>query len=154
MPGPIVFQALLPDTFGSPQNAFWIGAFSTVIITGIYTVFGGMRAIMNTATPQAVIILVGSFVITAIGLDKLGAAGASWCAMCKPQRRHFALWRPPDPDPAFPLAGRADRLAHHRHLVLVHRPVHRPAARPLGEGSAPPPGAARSSAACSRCGRC
>ncbi len=60
--GAIVFQALLPDTFGSPQNAFWVGAFATVIITGIYTVFGGMRAIMSTATPQAVIILLGSFI--------------------------------------------------------------------------------------------
>ncbi len=66
--GAVVFQALLPDTFGAPENAFWVGAFATVIITGIYTVFGGMRAIMNTATPQAVIILLGSFTITAIGL--------------------------------------------------------------------------------------
>lgn len=41
--GAIVFQALLPDVFGSPDNAFWVGAFGTVIITGIYTVFGGMR---------------------------------------------------------------------------------------------------------------
>ena len=34
-----------------------------------------MRAIMSTATPQAVIILLGSFVITAIGLAKLGGWG-------------------------------------------------------------------------------
>src|SRR5918994_2547917 len=72
--GAIVFQTLLPDTFGSPDNAFWVGAFTTVILTGIYTVFGGMRAIMATATPQAIIILLGSFVITWVGLDKLGAS--------------------------------------------------------------------------------
>ena len=65
--GAIVFQALLPDTFGSPDNAFWVGAFTTVILTGIYTVFGGMRAIMATAAPQAVIILFGSLVITLLG---------------------------------------------------------------------------------------
>ncbi len=53
-----------------------------MIITGIYTVFGGMRAIMNTATPQAVIILFGSFVITAIGLSKLGGWG-ELVAMCQ-----------------------------------------------------------------------
>jgi len=69
--GAVVFQALLPDTFGAPENAFWVGAFTTVILTGIYTVFGGMRAIMNTATPQAVIILLGSFLITAVGLSRL-----------------------------------------------------------------------------------
>lgn len=101
--GAVVFQALLPDTFGSPQNAFWVGAFSTVIITGIYTVFGGMRAIMNTATPQAVIILFGSFVITAIGLHKLGG----WdelVATCKTNADQFALWRPLS-DPDFPWLG-------------------------------------------------
>jgi solute:Na+ symporter, SSS family len=108
--GAIVFQALLPDTFGSPQNAFWVGAFSTVIITGIYTVFGGMRAIMNTATPQAVIILFGSFVITGIGLTKLGGGEgvlAGWnelIAQCKANSTSFALWRPLS-DPDFPWLG-------------------------------------------------
>lgn len=114
--GAIVFQALLPDTFGSPQNAFWIGAFATVIITGVYTVFGGMRAIMNTATPQAVIILIGSFVITYIGLSRLsGGTGvmAGWgelVAASKTNAAEFALWRPTtldgifDPN-AFPALG-------------------------------------------------
>lgn len=108
--GAIVFQALLPDTFGSPENAFWFGAFATVIITGIYTVFGGMRAIMNTATPQAVIILFGSFVITFIGLSKLsGGAGAvaGWSELvetCKTNADAFALWRPWD-NPDFPWLG-------------------------------------------------
>jgi solute:Na+ symporter, SSS family len=112
--GAIVFQALLPDTFGSPENAFWVGAFFTVIVTGIYTVFGGMRAIMNTATPQAVIILFGSFVITAVGLSKLGGGEgiiAGWgqlVATCKTNAANFALWRPLsspfDPD-AFPWLG-------------------------------------------------
>lgn len=101
--GAIVFQALLPDTFGSPQNAFWVGAFSTVIITGVYTVFGGMRAIMSTATPQAVIILFGSFVITTIGLSKLGGWG-ELVATCKANADGFALWRPLS-DPGFPWLG-------------------------------------------------
>ncbi len=108
--GAIVFQALLPDTFGSPENAFWVGAFATVVITGVYTVFGGMRAIMATATPQAVIILLGSFVITYIGLAKLGAgAGAisGWTelvTLAKANKANFALWRPLS-DPSFPWLG-------------------------------------------------
>ncbi|MCX6998168.1 MAG: sodium:solute symporter [Kiritimatiellaeota bacterium] len=101
--GAIVFQALLPDTFGSPQNAFWVGAFATVLITGIYTVFGGMRAIMSTATPQAVIILLGSFVITYIGLSKLGGWG-ELVSMAKANSDNFALWRPLS-DPSFPWLG-------------------------------------------------
>jgi solute:Na+ symporter, SSS family len=108
--GAIVFQALLPDTFGTPDNAFWVGAFTTVILTGIYTVFGGMRAIMATATPQAVIILFGSFVITFIGLTKLGdGAGviAGWgelVSASKGNALEFALWRPLS-DPNFPWLG-------------------------------------------------
>jgi SSS family solute:Na+ symporter len=112
--GAIVFQALLPEinlTLGGIYlDAFWIGAFTTVIITGIYTVFGGMRAIMATATPQAVIILFGSFVITAIGLSRLGGdAGvvAGWgemVATCKTNADNFALWRPLS-DPDFPWLG-------------------------------------------------
>ena len=114
--GAIVFQALLPDVFrfGPPeqwgQNAFWIGAFATVLITGVYTVFGGMRAIMNTATPQAIIILFGSFVITAIGLGKLGdgqGVVAGWgelVAQCKANKEAFSLWRPLS-DPGFPWLG-------------------------------------------------
>jgi len=112
--GAIVFQALLPEVslnlFGQTLDAFWIGAFSTVIITGIYTVFGGMRAIMNTATPQAVIILLGSFIITFIGLNKLsGGAGplAGWHELvttAKTNAGGFALWRPLS-DPDFPWLG-------------------------------------------------
>lgn len=105
--GAIVFQALLPEismtVAGQTLDAFWIGAFSTVIITGVYTVFGGMRAIMATATPQAVIILFGSFVITFIGLSKLGGWG-ELVSMCKANSEQFALWRPLS-DPTFPWLG-------------------------------------------------
>jgi SSS family solute:Na+ symporter len=108
--GAIVFQALLPDTFGSRENAFWVGAFSTVLITGVYTVFGGMRAIMATAVPQAVIILLGSFVISYLGLDALSAGagvGAGWrelVAAAQTNADAFALWRPLS-DPDFPWLG-------------------------------------------------
>ncbi|HYG24114.1 MAG TPA: sodium:solute symporter [Verrucomicrobiae bacterium] len=105
--GAIVFQALLPEVAikvgGATLDAFWIGAFSTVVITGVYTVFGGMRAIMATATPQAVIILLGSFIITYIGLDKLGGWG-ELVTMAKANADQFALWRPLS-DPNFPWLG-------------------------------------------------
>lgn len=106
--GAIVFQALLPEVAvtvgGFTLNAFWIGAFSTVFITGIYTVFGGMRAIMSTATPQAVIILFGSAVITYIGLDKLGGWG-ELVSMAKANKENFALWRPLSDPAGFPWLG-------------------------------------------------
>ena len=108
--GAIVFQTLLPDTFGSRDNAFWVGAFTTVILTGIYTVFGGMRAIMATAAPQAVIILFGSLVITLTGLSQLGAGAgvvAGWgelVSTASANAAQFALWRPLS-DPDFPWLG-------------------------------------------------
>jgi SSS family solute:Na+ symporter len=95
--GAIVFQALLPELsvhiLGFTLDAFWIGAFFTVTVTGVYTVFGGMRAIMYTATPQAVIILFGSFVITAIGLNRLGGWG-ELVTLARANASNFALWHP------------------------------------------------------------
>ena len=101
--GALVFQTLLPDTFGSPENAFWIGAVSTVVLTGIYTVLGGFRAVLYTDTIQAVILLIGSACITYFGLQLLGG----WSEMqdaCRQQADRFALWRP-NSDPDFPWLG-------------------------------------------------
>ncbi len=101
--GALVFQTLLPDTFGSPENAFWVGAIATVILTGIYTVFGGLRAVLYTDTAQATILLVGSFFITFFGLQQLGGWGELQ-AICAQRADQFALWRPLS-DPDFPWLG-------------------------------------------------
>ena len=70
--GALVFMTLLPDTFGSADNAFWVGAISTVVLTGVYTIFGGLRAVLYTEVAQAVVLLIGSFFITWLGLSQLG----------------------------------------------------------------------------------
>lgn len=101
--GAVVFSALLPDTFGTPQNAFWIGAILTVVLTGVYTVFGGLRAVLYTDTAQALLLLIGSACITAIGLEKLGGWGELQ-ALAKQNAEAFSLWRPID-DPDFPWLG-------------------------------------------------
>ncbi len=101
--GAIVFQALLPDTFGSPENAFWVGAFTTVILTGIYTIFGGMRAVLYTDAAQAVILLIGSFFITYFGLRQLGGWGELQ-TFVSGNAANYALWRPLA-DPDFPWLG-------------------------------------------------
>jgi len=101
--GAVVFEALLPDTFGSPENAFWIGAFATVILTGVYTVMGGLRAVVYTEVAQTVLLLLGSIIITAVGLHYVGG----WhevIATIKPQAAHFAFWRPLS-SPDFPWLG-------------------------------------------------
>ncbi len=101
--GALVFQALLPDLFGGGTNPFWIGAFTTVILTGIYTIFGGLRAVVYTDTAQAFILLTGSFFITFFGLEKLGGWGELQAVISK-NSEHFALWRPLS-DPTFPWLG-------------------------------------------------
>lgn len=91
--GALVFMTLLPDTFGSPENAFWVGAITTVVLTGIYTVFGGLRAVLYTEVAQTVVLLLGSFFITWFGLGKLGGWGELQAAAAG-MKEDFALWRP------------------------------------------------------------
>ena len=105
--GALVFETLLPEmaiTIGSTViGPFWIGAFATVILTGLYTVFGGMRAVLYTSAPQAIILVVGSFFITYYGLGKLGGWG-ELVNMASANADQFALWRPMS-DPEFPWLG-------------------------------------------------
>jgi SSS family solute:Na+ symporter len=101
--GAVVFMTLLPDTFGSPENAFWIGAFTTVILTGIYTVVGGLRAVAYTEVAQTGVLLVGSVFVTVFGLQQLGGWDELRSALGSDPAR-FALWRPMS-DPDFPWLG-------------------------------------------------
>ncbi|GAB5521358.1 MAG: sodium:solute symporter [Rhodothermales bacterium] len=101
--GALVFQALLPDTFGSPENAFWVGAFTTVILTGVYTVFGGLRAVVYTEVAQTGLLLLGSVFITYFGLSLLGGWGELQSIVAASEQ-NFSLWRP-NSDPDFPWLG-------------------------------------------------
>ena len=105
--GAKVFETLLPEmkftVFDVTVGPFWIGAISMVIVTGIYTVFGGLRAVLYTDTAQAVILLLGSFFITWFGLSKLGG-WSELVTVCKANSEKFALWRPMT-DPEFPWLG-------------------------------------------------
>ena len=64
-----MFKKKLPN---APENAFWIGAISTVTLTGLYTIAGGLRAVLFTDSLQATILILGSCAITYFGLEKLG----------------------------------------------------------------------------------
>jgi SSS family solute:Na+ symporter len=101
--GALVFETLLPTTFGTPENAFWVGAFSTVILTGLYTVFGGLRAVVYTEVLQTGLLLLGSVFITIFGLYQLGGWGELQATLAQNPER-FALWRGLD-DPSFPWLG-------------------------------------------------
>ncbi len=95
--GAVVFNALLPElqlTIGGlTLNAFWIGAFSTVILTGVYTIFGGMRAVLFTDAVQTIVLLLGAFSITFFGLKMLGGWG-ELVNFCNEHAGQYQLWRP------------------------------------------------------------
>ncbi len=101
--GALVFRTLLPDTFGTPDDAFWVGAFTTVILTGIYTVFGGFRAVVYTEVMQTALLLIGSIFITWFGLSALGGWGELKLILAE-NANQFALWRP-NSDETFPWLG-------------------------------------------------
>ena len=101
--GAIIFSTLLPDTFGSPEAAFWVGAVATVLLTGLYTVAGGLRAVLYTDAAQALVLLIGSGAITWFGLQQLGGWGELQ-AFAASNVADYALWRPLS-DPEFPWLG-------------------------------------------------
>jgi len=101
--GAIIFSTLLPDAFGSPEAAFWAGAVATVLLTGLYTVAGGLRAVLYTDAAQALVLLVGSGAITWFGLQQLGG-WSELQAFAANNVADYALWRPLS-DPEFPWLG-------------------------------------------------
>jgi SSS family solute:Na+ symporter len=70
--GGIVFKQVfgIESIFGI--DFFWISAVGLVILTGIYTTLGGMKAVLWTSVLQTPILLIGSLAVLVIGLIKLG----------------------------------------------------------------------------------
>jgi SSS family solute:Na+ symporter len=63
--GAVVFQTLMGIDF-------WTGALIVVILTGIYTILGGLKAVVYTETLQTLVLIAGSVTVTVIGLVKIG----------------------------------------------------------------------------------
>jgi SSS family solute:Na+ symporter len=94
--GGIVFQALLGIDF-------WTGAILTLVITGIYTVAGGMRAVVYTEALQTFILIAGAISVTWIGLNH--EAIGSWANLKEiVGSEHFNMWKPID-HPQYPWTG-------------------------------------------------
>ena len=51
---------------------FWIAAIGLVIITALYTIFGGMKSVLYTSVLQTPILLLGSLIILVLGFKELG----------------------------------------------------------------------------------
>ena len=83
---------------------FWYGAIGVVVFTGMYTVIGGMKAVIYTETLQAIILILGSIIITYLGLQEVGGWAELRNTVIAASPDHFNMWRPMS-DPDFPWTG-------------------------------------------------
>lgn len=89
--GGIVFRALLPEVHFLGMDTFWIGSILLIVLTGIYTIVGGFRAVAYTETLQTFVKIIGAIMVTYFGLKALGG----WDKLkeiCGSEM--FNLWKP------------------------------------------------------------
>jgi SSS family solute:Na+ symporter len=73
------------------MDSFWIGSLLVVILTGLYTVLGGLRAVAYTEALQTFILVIGSGLVTFYGLEALGG----WSVLRETLGSDmFNLWKP------------------------------------------------------------
>ncbi|MDX1530191.1 MAG: sodium:solute symporter, partial [Rhodothermales bacterium] len=91
--GAVVFTAIGVE--------FWTGALIVVVITGVYTIFGGLRAVLYTDLVQMFVLIGGAVTVTLMGLAELGG----WGALTSTVPDSFLdMWKPTT-DPSFPWTG-------------------------------------------------
>jgi Na+/proline symporter len=115
--GALVIKTL----FGIPIMTSIVAA---AVLTGIYTVVGGLLAVVVTGALQTVILLAGSIILTIISLVKIGG----WQGLVRKYRSGQADHVPPGRGPGqsavvFGISG----LSGHWPVVLVCRPDDSPA---------------------------
>ncbi len=89
--GGVVFSVLLPELSFMGLDSFWIGSILVIVITGLYTVLGGMSAVAYTEALQTVILIIGSALVTYFGLEALGG----WSELKEILGSEmFNLWKP------------------------------------------------------------
>ena len=99
--GGVVFSTLLPEVqvkLGPVEiNSFWIGSVLVIVLTGLYTILGGMRAVAYNDAVQTLVLITGSGVLTFYGLCILGDWNLvhGWAELrriCGSEM--FNLWKP------------------------------------------------------------
>jgi len=97
--GGIVFSTLLPTwrfhLAGWNIDSFWIGSIAVIVLTGVYTVLGGLRAVAYTEALQTVVLVLGSVLVTLFGLHALGGWAELRSAVGSEM---FNLWKPLVPE--------------------------------------------------------
>ena len=93
--GGVVFGSLLPElqitVGGVVIDSFWLGSIAVIVLTGLYTMIGGMRAVAYNDAVQVVVLITGSALLTIYGLVKLGG-WSELRTLCGSEM--FNLWKP------------------------------------------------------------
>ncbi|WP_257666355.1 sodium:solute symporter [Parapedobacter tibetensis] len=93
--GGMVFTVLLPEVSFMGLDSFWVGSVLIIILTGIYTVLGGMKAVAYTEAFQTVVLILGSALVTILGLQAIGG----WSELkLTVGDEMFNLWKPLVPE--------------------------------------------------------
>jgi len=80
---------------------FYTSAIVLVVLTGIYTISGGLAAVIYTEVVQAFILIGGALLLTLVGLDRVGGFAGLRAAL---PPDYFDMIRPLS-DPDFPWTG-------------------------------------------------
>lgn len=89
--GGVVFSVLLPDLNFMGLDSFWVGSVLVIVLTGAYTILGGLRAVAYTEALQTIILIIGSILVTVFGLKALGGWGELRAVAGSEM---FNLWKP------------------------------------------------------------
>jgi len=80
---------------------FYTAAIVLIVVTGLYTIFGGLRAVVYTEVLQAIVLILGSVTLMAIGLSRVGGISG---LEAKVPAGFFSMWKPSS-HPDFPWTG-------------------------------------------------
>jgi len=89
--GGIVFAVLIPEVNFMGMDSFWIGSILVIVLTGLYTILGGLKAVAYTEAMQTIILILGSVLVTYYGIEALGGWG-ELRRICGTEM--FNLWKP------------------------------------------------------------
>jgi len=89
--GGIVFSVLLPELNFWGMDSFWVGSILVIVLTGIYTMLGGLRAVAYTEAMQTIVLIFGSILVTIFGLRALGGLETLRGVLGSEM---FNLWKP------------------------------------------------------------
>ena len=70
--GGVVFKVIFPVDLIPGISNFWLGAIGMVVVTGLYTILGGLRAVLYTELMQTAVLLIGATAVLFVGLHQVG----------------------------------------------------------------------------------